>query len=221
MQLDFNQRRVLGVLIEKGYTTPDQYPLTLNYLVNACNQKSCRNPQSDLDEGDVLDALDVLRQRGLASLVQTTGGRTDRFRHRFGDVFEVTKQEAAILCELFLRGPQTDGELKANSKRMATQDDLVGSLDSLMQREEPLIRRLGPQERKRGVKYAHTLYPEGEEPKAEEETFSRPSSSSPSSPAPAPPSQVTALEERIQELESTVQSLSDRLEQIERSTGMM
>lgn len=161
MELNFDERRVLGALVEKGYTTPDQYPLTLNSLITACNQKSCRNPITHIQEVSVLDALDSLRSKGLASVVETAGGRTSRYRQRFRDCLEISAKEAAVLAELILRGPQTDGELRQNSRRMVPTDslrELQDVVDQLRQREKPLIVRLGSEERRRGVRYAHTLY---------------------------------------------------------------
>lgn len=213
MQLDFDQQRVLGVLIEKAFTTPDQYPLTLNYLINACNQKSCRRPQTDLGELAVLEALDELRRLGLATVVQTAGGRTDRYRQRFSEVIPVDRKELGVLAELLLRGPQTDGELRQNARRISGPIDDIGAiLEGLLDREEPLVRRLGEDGRRRGVKYAHTLYPEGEEPAAEDEgeSFTTPPTSR-ATPAASPG--------RLDELEATVLELVERVERLEKALG--
>ena len=100
MHLSANERRVLGVLIEKAHTTPEQYPLTINSIVTASNQKSCREPQMHLDDGQVWDALDRLRELEVASLVRTTGGRTDRFRQKVADTWGIEGKQAAVLAEL-------------------------------------------------------------------------------------------------------------------------
>jgi uncharacterized protein YceH (UPF0502 family) len=165
VELSFNERRVLGVLIEKAFTTPDQYPLTLNSVVTASNQKSCRNPVTRLAEDDVLDSLQSLRSKGLCSLVQPAGGRTERWRQLAREALKVSGKECAVLGELLLRGPQTDGELRQNSSRMVPIESLQALqevLHELASREDPLIRCLSPETRKRGRRYVHNLYPEPE-----------------------------------------------------------
>ena len=167
LELSFAERRVLGALIEKGFTTPEQYPLSLNAVVVASNQKSCRDPVSNLDEEAALDSLDSLRKKGLATLVRMEGSRVDRWKHRFGETLGVSSKEAAILAELLLRGPQTDGEIRSRAARMTPLPDLdeVGRiLESLGARPEPLVERLGPPGRRRGVKFAHRFYPPSEQP---------------------------------------------------------
>ena len=188
LALDAAERRVLGVLLEKGFTTPEQYPLTLNGLVTGCNQKSCRDPHMHLDEEKVLDALDSLRAKGLASLTRTVGGRTDRYKHRVSDTLQIEGREAAVFCELLVRGPQTDGELRQRASRMVTipgLPELAVTLDKLNDREEALVMRLGPPERRRGAKYAHTLYPENERPSEESTTSFDAHSNPPEEPRPA------------------------------------
>jgi len=162
MELTFEERRVVGTLIEKGYTTPEQYPLTMNALITGSNQKSCRNPMTGFDEEQVFLALDSLRKKGLCTLIQVQGGRTDRWKQNFSEALELDDGETAILAELMLRGPQTDGELRQHASRMVKMESLdeVGSiLAKLMSRDPPLAIRLGPEGRRRGVKYAHTLCP--------------------------------------------------------------
>lgn len=119
------QARVLGCLIEKAITTPDQYPLTLNALVNACNQKSNRDPVMSLSESDVVVGLDGLRHdHRLAALVHTSGSRVEKYRHSISDVIQLNHEQAAILCELLLRGPETVGELRTRASRMHELRDL-------------------------------------------------------------------------------------------------
>ncbi len=119
------QARILGCLIEKAITTPDQYPLTLNALVNACNQKSNRDPVMSLSESDVVAGLDGLRHdHRLAALVHTSGSRVEKYRHSISDVIKLNPEQAAILCELLLRGPETVGELRTRASRMHELRDL-------------------------------------------------------------------------------------------------
>lgn len=119
------QVRVLGCLMEKANTTPEYYPLTLNALTNACNQKSNRDPVMSLSESDVMDALDGLRHtHRLAGLVHTAGSRVEKFRHTISQVIDLNPKQAAILCELLLRGPETVGELRTRASRLHSLQDL-------------------------------------------------------------------------------------------------
>jgi len=122
--LDQFEARVLGSLIEKEITTPDYYPLSLNALVNACNQKSNRDPAMNLDEETVQHALRALNQKELAGPADTTDSRVKKYEHRLQEVFNFTRSETSILCELLLRGPQTPGELRNRGERMHRFDDL-------------------------------------------------------------------------------------------------
>jgi uncharacterized protein YceH (UPF0502 family) len=120
--LDLAQRRVLGVLVEKAKTTPDAYPLSINALVTGSNQKSNRDPLLELSESDVEEALVRAQQKGLA--IKITGGRALRWRHNLYEAWSVNKVELAILGELLLRGPQTEGELRSRASRMEPIEDL-------------------------------------------------------------------------------------------------
>ena len=122
-QLDAAETRVLGALLEKEITTPDYYPLSSNALVNACNQKSNREPVVSYDEDTVEDALERLRAKGLAMRV-TGDSRVPKHEQRFTEKFNLGRREAALLCVLMLRGPQTVGELRGRSERLYTFDDL-------------------------------------------------------------------------------------------------
>ncbi len=167
VELSFNERRVLGTLIEKGYTTPEQYPLSLNAVVVGSNQKSCREPMCFLDEEKALDALESLQTKGFTVLVRMAGSRVDRWKHRSGETLTLESKEVAVLAELLLRGPQTEGELRQRVSRMRpleTLEELEGLLNSLTTRPDPLIVKLGPPGRARGVKYAHCFYPSSEKP---------------------------------------------------------
>lgn len=133
--------RVLGSLIEKDITTPDYYPLSLNALVNACNQKNNRDPVMTLHEDSVSDALATLQEKRLAGPASGADSRVTKYEHRLQEVFNFDRREIAILCVLLLRGPQTPGELRSRTERMyrfEALDDIVSTLDRLSQRQPPL-----------------------------------------------------------------------------------
>jgi uncharacterized protein len=134
-ELSIRERRILGVLIEKSRTTPDSYPLSLNALTTGCNQKSNRDPLMDLDEGEVEDGIEILMKQGLVSLLQS--GRVDRYRHLVYDAWNINKVEVAILAELLLRGPQTEGELRGRASRM----EPIDSLDLLRENLDRMAER--------------------------------------------------------------------------------
>jgi hypothetical protein len=133
--------RLLGSLIEKDITTPDYYPLSLNALVNACNQKNNRDPVTALDEDSVGHALATLQEKRLAGPASGADSRVTKYEHRLQEVFNFDRREIAILCVLLLRGPQTPGELRSRTERMyrfEALDDIVSTLDRLSQRQPPL-----------------------------------------------------------------------------------
>lgn len=137
--------RVLGALIEKDITTPEYYPLSLNALVNACNQKSNREPVMQFDEGSVRDALSALQERRMAGPASGADSRVTKYEHRLQEVFNFTRPEIAVLCVLLLRGPQTPGELRGRTERMfrfETLDDVQSALQKLAQREPSLVKML-------------------------------------------------------------------------------
>src|SRR5580700_8739893 len=136
--------RVLGALLEKDITTPEYYPLTLNALVNACNQKSSREPIVNYGEEIVTEALAALQHRGLALRIIGAGHRVEKFGHRLGEKLNLGRREMALLCVLMLRGPQTVGELRGRTERMHDFTDLEEVekvLETLEKREEPLVAR--------------------------------------------------------------------------------
>ena len=152
--------RVLGALIEKDSTTPDYYPLSLNALVNACNQKNNRDPLMSLDENAVRDALAGLQEMRLAGPASGADSRVTKYEHRLQEVFNFTRGETAILCVLLLRGPQTPGELRGRTERMhrfETIEDVLGSLQKLMDRQPPLARVLPRQPGTKESRYAQLL----------------------------------------------------------------
>src|SRR6266849_6666520 len=152
--------RVLGSLIEKEITTPEYYPLSLNALVNACNQKSNRDPVMNLDEPAVRQALHSLDGQSLVRYVSASDSRVTKYEHRLQEAFNFYRHEIAILCVLLLRGPQTPGELRTRAERMHPFDDLSAvqsSLQHLMKREPPLVKVLPRQPGTKESRYAHLL----------------------------------------------------------------
>jgi uncharacterized protein YceH (UPF0502 family) len=192
--------RVLGCLLEKDITTPEYYPLTVNALVNACNQKSSREPVVHYNDSDVEQALALLQSRGLATRLSGPGHRVEKFGHRLGEKLNLGRREVALLCVLMLRGPQTIGELRGRTERMhdfADLDEVTRVLESLASREpEPLVR-----EGSRG-RWLHLL---GDPAEAEEPAPS--GRTAPSHPA---------LEERVAALEREVAELRESLENLRR-----
>ena len=190
--------RVLGCLIEKELATPEYYPLTLNALTNACNQKSNRDPVMQLDEADVVRALDALRFKQLA-LLSAEGGRVPKYRHILTEKLRFSPAELAVLAELLLRGPQTVGELRTRAERMHPLADLAAVeevLEELQGRTPPLVTKLPRQPGRKEQRYAQLFA--GEPELAAEEH-------------PLPPEaarlRVMAEEERLARLEEEVASL--------------
>lgn len=154
------EARVLGSLIEKELTTPAYYPLSLNALVNACNQKSNRDPYMNVDEDAVREALRSLNKKELAAPADDMVGRVTKYEHRLQEAFNFTRHETAILCELLLRGPQTPGELRSRADRMHKFEDLgivQSTLQRLMKRDPPLAKLLPRQPGTKEARYAHLL----------------------------------------------------------------
>jgi uncharacterized protein YceH (UPF0502 family) len=158
--LDVLERRVLGVMVEKAKTTPDAYPLSVNALVSGCNQKSNRDPILNVSDFEVEDALTRCKDKGLA--VKIIGGRVVRWRHYLYESWHIDKQDIAVLGELLLRGPQTEGELRSRAARMEPFDDL----DALRRTLRPLVERnlvvyLTPEDR-RGAVLTHGFHSQQE-----------------------------------------------------------
>ena len=156
--LDWRERRVLGVLVEKAKTTPEYYPMTLAGLMSGCNQKSNRDPVTNFDQDDVEDILQALRKKGAVIMVEA-GGRVVRWKHTLYDWLKVGKVELAIIAELLLRGSQTEGDLRARASRMEPLADLQTlqtHLEALAKRD--LVHVLSPPGQKRGVVVTHGLY---------------------------------------------------------------
>ncbi len=161
-ELSKGQRRVLGTLLEKAYTTPEGYPLTLKSLTAGCNQKSNRHPMTDYSEDDVLEFLDQLREMGLVAVVHTESGRTEHYRHYMRKRFTLTEPQLAVLTELLLRGRQSVGDLRARASRMVaieSLDDLREALRGLA--SQNYLQASGSLDR-RGVEVDHSFYQAGE-----------------------------------------------------------
>jgi uncharacterized protein YceH (UPF0502 family) len=152
--------RILGSLVEKEITTPEYYPLSLNALINACNQKSNREPAMNLDEAAARQALHSLDGQSLVRSISAADSRVTKYEHRLQEAFNFYRHEIAILCVLLLRGPQTPGELRTRAERMHPFDDLSAvhsSLQHLMKREPPLVKILPRQPGTKEARYAHLL----------------------------------------------------------------
>jgi uncharacterized protein len=201
------EARVLGALIEKDITTPDYYPLSLNALVNACNQKSNRDPVMSLDENAVRDALYSLNDKGLAGAVSSADSRVSKYEHRLQERFNLARGETAILCVLLLRGAQTPGELRGRSERMFRFEelsDVQSALQRLMQREPSLVTALARQPGTKETRYAHLLCGEVEGGEAATEAVV--------SSASLDGSRITRLEVEVGNLKSEVAALRQQLE---------
>jgi uncharacterized protein len=160
LRLTTAEARVLGALIEKEITTPEYYPLSLNALVNACNQRSNREPVMDLDEEDVRQALRGLEDDGLAGRARSADGRVTKYEHWLGEAFNFSRAETALVCVLLLRGPQTPGELRGRTERMHKFEeigDVLAGLQKLMEREPALVAVLPRQPGTKEPRYAHLL----------------------------------------------------------------
>ena len=164
--LDAVEARVLGALVEKEITTPEYYPLSLNALVNACNQKSNRDPEMQLDESSVRSALRTLDDKALARSA-ATDSRVAKYEHQLQEAYNFTRPEIALLCELVLRGPQTPGELRSRASRLHSFEDLSvvhSTLQRLMHREPPFVALLSRQPGTKEARYAQLLTGEPVEP---------------------------------------------------------
>jgi len=158
IKLTENEVRVLGALIEKDITTPEYYPLSLNALLNACNQKSNRDPVMQLNENAVRDALEGLQEHRMAGPARGADSRVTKYEQRLQEVFNFMRPEIAVLCVLLLRGSQTPGELRGRAERLhrfETLDDVQSALQKLMQREPPLAKVLPRQPGTKESRYAH------------------------------------------------------------------
>lgn len=193
------EARVLGALLEKEVTTPEYYPLSLNALVNACNQRSNREPVMNLDEDDVRQALRGLEEDHLAGRARSADGRVTKYEHWLGEAFNFGRAETALVCVLLLRGPQTPGELRGRTERMHRFDeiaDVLSGLQKLTEREPSLAAMLPRQPGTKESRYTHLLCGPVESiavPQAE--------------PAPESPAAGSAYDQRVAQLEAEVVEL--------------
>jgi uncharacterized protein len=204
------ETRVLGSLIEKDITTPDYYPLSLNALVNACNQKNNREPVMTLAEESVRAALATLQEKRFAGPAGGADSRVPKYEHRLQEVFNFDRREIAIVCVLLLRGPQTPGELRGRTERMyhfEELDDVVSTLDRLAQREPPLARVLPRQPGTKESRYTHLFA--GEPPISDVAAPSGPDSSRHSGPSTA--DRVAQLEEEVATLRRELSEVQQQL----------
>ncbi len=203
------ETRVLGSLIEKDITTPDYYPLSLNALVNACNQKNNREPVMTLDESAVRNALGTLQEKRLAGPASGADSRVTKFEHRLQEVFNFDRREIAVVCVLLLRGPQTPGELRSRTDRMyhfEALEDVVSTLDRLAQREPPLARILPRQPGTKESRYTHLF---SGEPPEQPELARTPSASFAAGNSTA--DRITTLEEEVSRLRTELSEVQQQL----------
>ncbi len=215
-ELTLHETRIIGCLIEKEITTPEQYPLSLNALTNACNQKSNRDPVLDLDEVTVQQLVDQLTKKRMVSEQSGYGSRVPKFQHLFCNTnfgtLKFSPQELAIVCELFLRGAQTPGELRSRASRLCRFGDVTeveAALDRLAAREDgPFVLRLAREPGKRESRYAHLF---SGEPAGDSESQNRPGAAAPAPAADAGDGRLEQLERRVAELETEMAQLRQGL----------
>lgn len=214
LELSALELRVIGCLLEKEITTPDQYPLSLNALMTACNQKSNRDPVLSLNEQEVQDVVDELDKKGLI-MIDSLGGRVAKYKHRFCNTefsqLKFTDQEKGMLTVLFLRGPQTPGELRTRTQRLCKFNDVMEvehCLNSLKQRDSgALIMRLEREPGKREVRYCHLF--SDTPPQISDNSGSHNTQNQ----APQIATTPSALS-RIEQLESDVEQLKEQVNQL-------
>lgn len=218
VELDSLEARVIGCLIEKQVTTPDQYPLSLNALVSACNQKSNREPVLSLDEPTVQRTLDALSRKHLLLERSGFGSRVPKYQHLFCNTeygtLKFSAQELAVVCELLLRGPQTPGELRSRASRMARFNDVAeveAVLQALQERESgPLVARLPREPGRRESRYMHLF---GGEPIAQA------AAEDPAAPEAASGAESETLESRVARLETELGALRAEIEELKARAG--
>jgi uncharacterized protein len=194
------EARVLGALLEKEITTPEYYPLSLNALVNACNQKSNRDPVVNFDQATVEQALPLLREKGLLLTTTGAGSRVPKYGHRIAEKLNLGRRELAVLCELILRGPQTLGELRTRAERMHPFDDLSEVL-SVIERQPELFVKLPRRAGEKEARYAHLL--SGPPASVTEEEFE--------APVQGRGDRVGALEAEVAQIRAELEDLKQQL----------
>jgi uncharacterized protein YceH (UPF0502 family) len=204
--------RVLGSLVEKDITTPDYYPLSLNALVNACNQKNNREPVTTLTEEEVRQALSTLQEKRLAGPASGADSRVTKYEHRLQEVFNFTRGEIAVMCVMLLRGPQTPGELRGRTERMfhfETLDDVQSTLQRLIQRNPPLVKMLARQPGTKENRYAHLLAGDvaGIEPHTPSQTINHVEADASTAFMARDKDRLANLENEVAELKSAISEL--------------
>jgi uncharacterized protein YceH (UPF0502 family) len=216
VQLTPDECRVLGVLVEKAHTVASQYPMSLNAITTGCNQKSNRNPVVSFDEDRVIRALESLRDKGLVLFADTISSRVMKYRHHCREVLAVGTNELVVLTELMLRGPQTAGEIRTRASRMhalGSLEELRNLLQFMMDREEPLIRRIPPAPGSRAERFVQLLCPD---------LHLIEQAAGPALPAAATPQAPQAAPElagRVERLEGEVARLRRVVEHLARALG--
>lgn len=204
------EARIIGALIEKQITTPEYYPLTLNALVNACNQKTNREPVVNYDEQTVSAALDDLRDKNLVYVFYGSTSRVPKYKHIFADYFELESSEIAILCVLMLRGAQTIGELRERTHRLyefSGLGEVNETLERLMKREEPLIVKLERQIGQKEARFAHLLCGEVTSYTTPEKNLSK---------AVANDERIEKLEQELETLKTVVANLQQQFDEFKK-----
>ncbi len=210
------EARVLGALVEKEITTPDYYPLSLNALVNACNQRSNREPVMNVSEDDVRRALNTLQDKDLAGHARSSDGRVAKYEHWLGEAFNFSRAEVALLCVLLLRGPQTPGELRGRTERLHRFDeisDVLSGLQKLIDRDPSLVAVLPRQPGTKELRYAHLLC-------GPVESIAMPATEAPSRRDPSSPEhqfdneRIEKLETEVSDLRRTVDELSQKIQSL-------
>jgi uncharacterized protein YceH (UPF0502 family) len=200
--------RVLGSLLEKEVTTPEYYPLSLNALVNACNQKSNRDPVVQFDSDTVEQALNALRDKGLLLAITGAGSRVPKYGHRFSEKLNLGRREVAILCELMIRGPQTLGELRTHCERMHPFDDLA-EVEAVIERLPELVVKLSRRPGEKEIRYAHLLSGTPAIPEAQGEP-PQPRTGRADLDRAERPDRVSVLEAEIAQLRDEIENLKEQ-----------
>jgi uncharacterized protein len=205
--LDADEVRVLGSLLEKEVTTPEYYPLSLNALLNACNQKSNRDPLVHFDEDTVERVVYTLRDKGLLLNITGAGSRVPKYGHRLSEKLNLGRRELAILCELMLRGPQTLGELRTRAERMHPFDDLA-EVESVLDRMPELVVKLHRRPGEKEARYAHLLsgFPAALSPASVDASQERAADPLP----PGRSDRIAALEAEVAQLRNEIEDLKQR-----------
>jgi uncharacterized protein YceH (UPF0502 family) len=206
------ETRILGSLVEKQLTTPEYYPLTLNALVAACNQKSNREPVVSYDDKTVTDALERLRDRNLVYVFYGSTSRVPKYKHMLPSVYELEPADVAVMCVMMLRGPQTLGELRGRTDRLyefSGLGEVQETLDGLTRRDDPLVVKLERLAGQKEARFAHLL-------NGEIDVSSLPPPRSSASSAPADPSRLEQLETEVKELRSEIESLKVTFDEFRR-----